>query len=135
MILVDTTVIVDLLKGSGNDKTKLFEEILSRNVMYGLASYTYQEVLQGARDLKEFNTLKKYLSTQKIYFLPEGIETYEKAADMFFLLRRQGITIRSTIDTLIALTAIEHNLFLLHNDRDFDFMAEKLSNLKIFNHF
>jgi len=52
---------------------------------------------------------------------------------MFFNLRRQGITVRSTIDILIALTAIKNNLLLLHNDRDFDVLASKLEVLKIFN--
>lgn len=52
---------------------------------------------------------------------------------MYFDLRRSGVTIRSTIDVLIALTAIQNNLHLLHNDRDFDIMAEKLPKLKILN--
>jgi len=50
-------------------------------------------------------------------------------------LRKQGVTIRSTIDILIGLTAIEHDLLLLHNDKDFDAMAVKIKDLKIFNHF
>ena len=135
MILVDTTVVIDLLKGIENKKIKLFEEVLSRNVPYGISSYTFQEVLQGVKDEGEYGTVRKYLLSQKIYFLPENIETYEKAALMFFRLRRQGITIRSTIDILIALTAIEHNLLLLHNDRDFDYMAASLPELKVFNLF
>jgi predicted nucleic acid-binding protein len=63
--------------------------------------------------------------------LPETIETYEKAAHLYFDLRRKGVTPRSTIDILITLTAIEHNLLLLHNDKDFDIISEKLTDLKI----
>ena len=55
-----------------------------------------------------------------------------KAANIYFTLRRQGITPRSTIDILIALTAIEYNLLLLHNDKDFDAMEEKVPELNIY---
>ena len=133
MILIDTSVLIDFLKGVQNTKTELFELALNQQIPYGIASYTYQEVLQGARDKNEYDKLNEYLSTQNIYLLPEVIETYEKAARMFFTLRRQGVTPRSTIDVLIALTAIEYNLFLLHNDRDFDIIAEKTVGLKILN--
>ena len=75
--------------------------------------------------------LKDYLTTQTIYFLPETVETYERAARMFFDLRRQGITPRSTIDVLIALIAVDNRLLLLHNDRDFDAIAEKTAGLNI----
>ena len=135
MILVDTTVLVDLLKGRENEKTKLLEGAISNNIPFGIASYTYQEVLQGARDETEYLKLREYLSTQRIYFLPETVETYERAAEMFFMLRRQGVTIRSTIDILIAQTAIENDLYLLHNDRDFDLISQKGTGLKQFDHF
>jgi len=133
--LVDTTVVIDLLKGADNEKVRLYEELLLKNAPYGISPYTYPEVLQGAKNENEYNKIRKYLSSQTVYFLPETVETYEKAARIFFTLRRQGITIRSTIDILIALTAIENNLFLLHNDRDFDIMSEKITGLKIINHF
>ena len=131
MILVDTSVIIDSFKGNKHDKTELFKKILLQGISFGIASYTYQEVLQGARDEIEYEKLKEYLSTQRIYFLPQVAETYEKAASIIFLLKRQGITVRSSIDALIALTAIENDLLLLHNDRDFDAMAEKMPTLQI----
>ena len=131
MILVDTSVLIDFLKGTENKKADLFEMILKQNLPYGIASYSFQEVLQGARDEQEYAKLNSYLSSLRIYFLKEAIETYEKAAFLFFSLRRQGITPRSGVDILIALTAMEHDLFLLHNDRDFDAISEKITNLKI----
>ena len=131
MILVDTTVLIDFLKGIDNSKAKLFEKVISQDYPYGLSPHTYQELLQGTRDEVEYKKLKDYLSTQRIFFLPENVETYEKAASMFFLLRRQGITVRSSIDVLIALTAIENDLLLLHNDKDYDAMAEKMPALRV----
>ncbi|MDD4588473.1 MAG: PIN domain-containing protein, partial [Heliobacteriaceae bacterium] len=116
MILVDTSVLIGFLKGQTDEKTQLFDVILSRNITFGFSAYTFQEVLQGARNEKEYEQLWDYLSTQIIYFLPAKTATYEKAARLYFDLRRNGITPRSTIDILIALTAIENKLMLLHND-------------------
>ncbi|MBS3948438.1 MAG: PIN domain-containing protein, partial [Dethiobacter sp.] len=104
-----------------------------RDIPFGLSVYTYQEVLQGARDEAEFQTLKGCLSTQHIYYLEQEVATYEQAALMFFNLRRKGITTRSTLDMLIALTAIKNNLALLHNDRDFDTIAGHMPELRILN--
>ena len=133
MILVDTSVLINFFKGKTSPKVELFQQVLARQIPFGISCYTYQEILQGTRDEKEWQLLKDYLSTQVIYFLPETLETYEKAAFMFFTLRRNGVTPRSTIDMLIALIAIEHNLTLLHEDRDFDTMAIHLPALQILN--
>lgn len=130
MILVDTSVLIDYLKGKVNKKTELFATVLKRKLPYGIAAYTFQEILQGARDEREYNKLKSYLSTQRIYFLPEEAGVYEEAARLYYTLRRRGITPRSTIDVLIAIIAIKNDLFLLHNDRDFDELAFKLRELK-----
>lgn len=131
MILVDTSVFINYFKGQSDKKTQLFEEILTRDITFGLSAYTFQEILQGARNEKEYDLLRNYLSTQIIYFLAEETATYEKAARLYFDLRHKGITPRSTIDVLIALTAMENNLLLLHNDHDFDVMAGQLENLNI----
>ena len=131
MILVDTSVMIDYLKGAENKKSLLLENIFKNNIPFGISSYTYQELLQGARDETELAKLKTYLSTQKIYFLPENLETYESAAQIYYKLRRNGKTIRSTIDILISQAAIFYDLFLLHNDNDFDIIAGIITDLKI----
>ena len=131
MILVDTSVLIGYLKGQDDARTLLFDELQTRKIPFGISPYTLQEVLQGARNEEDYQRLWEYLSTQIIYFLPEEISTYEKAAQLYFDLRRKGLTPRSTIDILIALTALENKLMLLHNDRDFDLMAEQMKELKI----
>ncbi|MCL1816579.1 MAG: PIN domain-containing protein [Clostridiales bacterium] len=131
MLLVDTSVIIDYLKGKINHKTELFAAVLKRKLPFGIAIYTFLEVLQGAKNENEYKKLKSYLSTQKIYFLPEKTAAYEEAAFLYYTLRRQGITPRSTVDILIALIAIKNDLLLLHNDRDFDELALKLDDLNI----
>lgn len=131
MVLVDTSVLIDYLKGRRNPKIAIFAEILARDIPFGISVFTYQEILQGARDEREYKQLRGYLDTQAIYCPSEDTEIYEKAARLFFDLRRKGVTVRSSIDTIIALTAMGHNLSLLHNDRDFDAIAEKTPELRI----
>ena len=119
MILVDSSVLIDFLKGRQSISTKKFEEIIERNIPFGITSFIYQEILQGAKTLSEFNLLQEYLSTQVFYHPTDIIKSYENSAKLFYILRRNGITIRSTIDCLITQIAKENNLFLLHNDKDF----------------
>jgi predicted nucleic acid-binding protein len=133
MILVDTSVLVNYLKGSSNDKTRIFGEVISRGVPFGISLYAYQEVLQGAKDEGEFALLREYLRTQSIYALPHSLDVFETAARIYFELRRKGITPRGTVDILIALTAIHNNLALLHDDRDFDNIAVVANELKTTN--
>ncbi len=122
MYLVDTSVLIDFFKGIDTPQSKKFENILQLQIPFSISVFTYQEVLQGAKDVKEYDKLNSYLSTQKIIY-PEK-ESYEKAAKLFFTCRKSGITIRSTIDTLIATAAIENDLILLHSDKDFTYMAD-----------
>ena len=92
----------------------------------------YQEVLQGAKSEKEYAGLKKYLSSQRFFHPKDPIKTYAKAAGIYFRCRKKGITVRSTVDCMIAQIAIESELLLLHNDRDFEAMAA-VAALKFFD--
>jgi len=133
MILVDTTVLIDFFKGSQNNKVLLFKDVIKQSLPFGISEYTYLEVLQGARDQTEYDYLNEYLLDMNIYFLPKTVEIYEKAVKIYFHLKRQGVTPRSTIDILIALTTIEYGLSLLHNDKDFDVMGAFMPTFTIYN--
>ncbi|WP_304225829.1 PIN domain nuclease [Gracilinema caldarium] len=132
MILVDTSVLIDYFKGIESGPAKLFDELVEHGIPYGINTFIYQELLQGSKTIHEFNTLKEYLETIPFYDLKYGKESYEKAAFLNFQCRKNGITIRSTIDVLIAEIAIENNLLLLHNDSDFDKMSKVIKELKIY---
>jgi hypothetical protein len=132
MILVDTSVLIHFFKGIDSKSSQKFRTILQREIPFGINSLIFQEVLQGAGSEKEYLTLKKYLETQRFYHLREPIESFAKAAKIYLDCRKKGITIRSTIDCLIAQTALENDLLLLHEDSDFDLMA-KVIPLKFFN--
>jgi len=132
MILVDTSVLIDYFKGVENKPVKKFHQILDSNIPFGISHFIYMEVLQGSQTDKDFNLLKKYLITQTFYELKSGRESYAEAARMYLQLRKKGVTVKSTIDCLIARIAVENELFLLHNDADFDRIAKHFP-LKIWN--
>jgi predicted nucleic acid-binding protein len=123
MILVDTSVLIDFFKGKKNAATQRFRRALEQSLPFGITSFIYQEVLQGAKTEKEYVRLRKYLSTQRFYHPKSPLNSFEAAARLYFECRKKGITIRSTIDCLVAQITIENNLALLHNDRDFEAMS------------
>ena len=123
MILVDTSVLIDLFKGNDNDAVCVFREAIQQQVPFGITSFIYQEILQGTKTRKEYTILNEYLSTQRFFHPKDQLASYAGAADIYFSCRRKGVTIRSTIDCLIAQITMEYDLFLLHNDNDFTAMA------------
>jgi predicted nucleic acid-binding protein len=131
MILVDTSVLIDFFKGSKNEATSRFKLVLDQELNFGITSHIFQEVLQGAKSEKEYNLLRRYLETQRFFQPKDPVESFAEAARIFFQCRKRGLTIRSTIDCLIAQIALEHNLLLLHSDQDFRLMANVIP-LKIY---
>jgi predicted nucleic acid-binding protein len=97
----------------------------------GISRSAFAEVLQGAATAKDFETLQGYLSSQTIYDLVGGLDSYIAASRLYFDLRKKGLSVSSSVDCLIAQTAIEHDLFILHNDSDFERIA-RVSSLKIY---
>ena len=132
MILVDTSVLINYLKDQKNEAVKQFEYILEKSLPYGINTFIYQEILQGAKTNKEYNLLKEYFETIPLYYLKYGKKSYEQAALMNIRCRQKGITIRSTIDLLIAETTIENDLYLLHDDNDFINMTKVIKELKLY---
>ena len=131
MVLVDTSILIDYLRGADNAAVGRFQQILDNNIPFGISPLTYLEVLQGTRTEKDFTTVKSYLETHRFFGLMDEKESYAAAARIYFDCRKKGITINSTVDCLIAQTAIENDMTLLHNDADFDRMR-KITQLKIY---
>ena len=133
MILVDTSILVDYFRSSTSVASDQFEAILKWKLPFGIDLYIYQELLQGSRSDKDFQTLKKYLDSQKFYGLLHGKESHAKAARLYMKCRKNGITVRGMVDMIIVQTAIENDLLLLHNDRDYTAIAQIETQLKIFD--
>lgn len=123
MILVDTSVLIDFLKGTDNPQCRKFRDVLEGQTAFGITTQIFQEVLQGVRSEKEYGALEHYLISQRFFHPKDPVASYAQAARIYFACRKKGITVRSTIDCLIAQIALEHELFLLHNDSDFQAMT------------
>ena len=119
MYLIDTSVWIDSLRQVDNPPSRFFATLISNHTPYGICGVIYQEVLQGARGPQDFEQLRTHLSSLTFWHPLDPVETYAEAADLYRRCRMQGITVRSTLDCLIARLAIEHDLILVHNDRDF----------------
>ena len=118
MILVDSSVWIDYFRGQRTAQTDRLERLLGVESL-AIGDLILTEVLQGFSSDRDFNTVKMLLSTLPIVHIG-GSELAVQAARNFRTLRALGITVRKTIDTLIATRCIESDYLLLHNDRDFD---------------
>lgn len=133
MILVDTSVIIDFLRNQKNERVELFDDIIEKRIPWGINEYVYQEVLQGSRDEGEYEKLREYFDTIPLYCLRYGKSSFERAAMLNVRCRKSGVTIRSTVDLLIAETAIENDVSLLHHDTDFENMSRIIRELRTYN--
>ena len=120
MILVDTSALVSFLKGARTAAARCLEELIVRDEPFALTPIVVQETLQGARDDVEWRRLRSYLLSQEMLHAKDPLAAHVRSARLYFDCRRRGITVRSTIDCLIADLALEHRAALLHADRDFD---------------
>ena len=132
MVLIDTSVLLGYLKGEGGEAVEKFEKILALGLPYGIHSMVYYEVLQGVLSEKEFRSLKEYLDTLTFYDLKEGRDSYAAAARLYFKCREKGFTVRSSVDCIIAQTAIENGIHLLHRDRDFQAIQKVAPELEFY---
>ena len=130
MYLVDTSVWVDFFKARPTPPVERLKALLTAGTEVGLTATILQEILQGTADDRQFAKYRSYFETQPIYLPKDPIETAVTAARIYFDCRRRGITVRSSNDCLIAQTAVEHNLVLLHNDEDFRRISRVLNELK-----
>ena len=121
MILVDTSVWVEVLRDrSGRGRTALERALDGDEAV--LCRFHQLELLQGARDEREWGLLHEQLEAQ--VYLECGPESWAGAARIYFDLRRAGKTVRSPIDCCIAQIAMDHDVLLLHRDRDFEVISE-----------
>ena len=118
MIFVDSSVWIDYFNGTLTTETNKLDSLLG-NEPIGLGDLVLIEVLQGFRHDRDYETAKELLTSLTVFDLG-GINFAIKSADNFRLLRKKGITVRKTIDVLIATFCIENDLSLLHADKDFE---------------
>lgn len=125
MILVDSSVWIAYFNGTDTPKTDRLDTLLDQEPV-GLGDLILAEVLQGFRLEKDYKTAKELLTSLTVYDLL-GSDMAIKSADNFRFLRRKGITVRKTVDVIIATFCIETNLPLLHADKDFEPFCQHLN--------
>lgn len=118
MILVDSSVWIDYFRGTITAQTEKLDQLLG-NEPLAIGDLILLEVLQGFADDRDFDTARKMLTALTVVELG-GRDIAIQAAQNFRKLRNRGITVRKTIDMVIATRCIESGYDLLHNDRDFD---------------
>jgi predicted nucleic acid-binding protein len=121
VILVDTSVWIDVFRDRVGGKKAALADALDGDEPV-LTRFNQLELLQGTRDEREWSALSEYLEDQD--YLDLSSKSWASAARIYFDLRRLGKTVLSPIDCCIAQIAIDHDVLLLHRDRDFETIAE-----------
>lgn len=129
--LVDTSVLISLLRQDSSLATDFLRDLIDRQIPYGITSIVYLEVLQGSTSQETFDRLDLFLRAQRFYDPKDARASYRDAAHLYFRCRRHGVSPRSVADCLIAAIAIEHELVLLHDDRDYVAMARVIPELRL----
>ncbi len=121
MILVDSSVWIDYFNGKRSWQTDLLDHMLS-NVPIIMGDLILTEVLQGFKSDKDYETAKNYLNELPFRQMG-GYNVAIQSAQNYRKLRKAGVTVRKTIDIIIATFCIVEGLTLLHDDRDFNPIA------------
>jgi predicted nucleic acid-binding protein len=124
VILVDSSVWIDYFRGTSTPEAERLDSLLGTEPI-ATGDLILTEVLQGFVSDRDFNQAKKLLTSLVIVDLAGQVIAVQ-AAKNFRALRAHGITVRKTIDTVIATRCIESRLPLLYSDRDFDPFVEHL---------
>lgn len=132
MVLVDTSVWVDYLRGEATSQVRALRDLLAGEDIVGTAPIILQEILQGADSEARFETWRANFSELYCYVPIDPAQSHIAAARLYQACRRAGKTPRSSNDCLIAQIAIEHDLQLLHDDRDFSAIASTTPKLKVY---
>jgi predicted nucleic acid-binding protein len=118
MVLVDTTVWIDFFRGHSTPEVGELERLLTTTGEIATCGVVLMEVLRGIREDADYRSARKHFDSYVL--LPMSRQIFLAATDIYRSLRRRGITIRKSVDCMIAAVAMENGLPLLHRDRDFD---------------
>ena len=127
MPIIDTSAWIEYLRGTGSRTNLEVRELIGYDAQ--ICDPVRMELLAGARDEQHVAQLEKFLARTTV-IKTESID-YNNAAAIYRACRRLGLTIRTHIDCLIAAIAIRTDTDLLHNDSDFDAIAQ-VTKLKIY---
>jgi hypothetical protein len=122
LIVVDTSVWVDVLRGTDSVAASRCVELIEDGAPVALTDVIVTEILQGLESEREAALVERHLRAFPILRL-ESVDDFSLAAELYRTARRAGVTIRKTIDCLIAAPCVRTGASLLHADADFDRLA------------
>ena len=129
MVLVDTGVWIDFLAGLDTKEVSLLILLLEQEESIAFTGQILQELMQGCSNDADAQKIEYYL-LPFVEIWPQR-SSYRLAAKIFRDCRKQGYSIRSSVDCLIAACAIENDCFMHHRDRDYSYI-EQVCGLKVF---
>jgi hypothetical protein len=124
LIVVDTSVLVDFLRGTRTPAAERLRRLEVDETPYAVPAVCAQEVIQGAADEEEWTALVRVFRTQRLVVADDPWSTHLGAARIYYDCRRRGLTIRSSVDCFIAQLVLERNDALLHADADYERIQE-----------
>ena len=122
MIVVDTSVWIDVLNEVDRPQTRRCVDLIEAGEPVALTDVILTEILQGLRSEREARTVERHLRAFPVLRL-DGLDDFALAAELYRTARRAGVTIRKTLDCLIAAPCVRTGAPLLHADSDFDLLA------------
>jgi len=129
VIVVDTSVWIDFFRGVSSAKVAQFVALVEDDAGIALTDVILTEILQGLRSETDVRKVERRLAPFEVLHL-ESLDDFRRAAALYRVARRQGVTVRRTLDCLIASVCIRDDSALLHADADFDRLAS-CSTLRI----
>ena len=117
MVLVDTSVWIDFFASKPYPHVNTLENLILNREDLCFCGIVLTEVLQGIRENSEFKRTRDLLTN--LILLPMEYPIFLRSAEIYRTLRKKGITIKKPVDCMIAAVAIENDIPLLHNDKDF----------------
>jgi predicted nucleic acid-binding protein len=129
MTLIDSSVWIDYFRGVATPQSDRLDDLLGAEPL-ATGDLMLAEVLQGFDSDRSFSSALRLLTTLSVVDIG-GADIAVQAARNFRTLRAHGVTVRKTIDTLIATRCIESGFRLLYSDRDFDPFVEHLGLVSV----
>lgn len=124
MIVVDSSVWIDYFNGTSTAEADRLDSLLGVEPL-AIGDFILLEVLQGFSEQKDFDRARRFLSQLTLFELLDA-ELAVAGANNYRQLRQQGVTVRKSVDTVIATFCIEREHTLLFSDRDFNPFVEHL---------
>lgn len=119
MIIVDTSVWIDYFRGANSWQAQRLDELIVADEAIGLTDIVFTEIMRGIRHEPSVKRVERRLLAHEVFFL-DPLDDHRRAAGLYRTCRRRGVTVRRTLDCLIAAVCIREQVPLLHADADFN---------------